>query len=102
MGSTLGLTTGQAFDIKVQPAVEQRERVSSDGSRWRTTMRYRLTNASPRPVTVIVFQDGLWGDTRIVAESQKSERNSADAAIWRVAVPANGEASLTATFDSRY
>lgn len=102
MGSNLGLTTGQAFDIKVQPVVEQRERLSSDGSRWRTRMRYRLTNASPRPVTVIVFQDGLWGDTRIVAESQRSERNSADAAIWRVAVPANGEASLTATFDSRY
>ena len=102
MGSTLGLTTGQAFDIKVQPVVEQRERVSSDGSRWRTAMRYRLTNASPRAVTVIVFQDGLWGDTRILAESQKSERNSADAVIWRVAVPANGEASVTATFDSRY
>jgi hypothetical protein len=102
MGSVMGLVTGQAFDIKVQPVVERRERVSSDGSRWRTSMRYRLTNASPRAVTVIVFQDGLWGDTRIVAESQKSERNSADAAIWRVAVPANGEASLTATFDSRY
>ena len=102
MGSVMGLVTGQAFDIKVQPVVEQRERVSSDGSRWRTRMRYRLTNASPRAVTVTIFQDGLWGDTRIVAESRKSERNSADTAIWRVAVPANGEASVTATFDSRY
>ncbi len=61
-----------------------------------------LSNASPRPATVIILQDGLWGDTRIIAESEKSERNSADAAIWRVAVPANGEASVTATFDSRY
>jgi hypothetical protein len=102
MGSDLGLTTGQAFDIKVQPTVEQRTRLSSDGSRWRTTMRYRLTNASPRAVTVILFQDGLWGDTRIVSESLKSERNSADAAIWRVAVPPNGEASVSATFDTRF
>ena len=102
MGSDLGLTTGQAFDIKVQPTVEQRTRLSSDGSRWRTAMRYRLTNASPRAVTVILFQDGLWGDTRIVSESLKSERNSADAAIWRVQVPANGEASVSATFDSRF
>ncbi|GLR47566.1 DUF4139 domain-containing protein [Sphingomonas astaxanthinifaciens] len=102
MGSELGLTTGQAFDIKVQPTVEQRTRLDSDGSRWRTAMRYKLTNASPRPVTVVLFQDGLWGDTRIVSESQKSERNSADAAIWRVAVPANGEASVTAVFDTRY
>ncbi len=34
MGSELGLTTGQAFDVKVQPVVERRERVS--GGRWRT------------------------------------------------------------------
>jgi hypothetical protein len=102
MGSDLGLVTGQAFDIKVQPIVEQRTRLSSDGSRWRTAMRYRLTNASPRAVTVVLFQDGLSGDTRIVSESLKSERNSADSAIWRVEVPANGEASLTASFDTRF
>jgi hypothetical protein len=101
MGSDLGLTTGQAFDIKVQPTVEERTRLASNGSRWRTVMRYRLTNASPKPVTVVLFQDGLWGDTRITAETLKSERNSADAAIWRVAVPANGEASVSATFDTR-
>ena len=102
MGSELGLVTGQAFDIKVQSTVEQRERVSSDGSRWRTSMRYRLTNASPRPVTVDLVQSGLWADTRITAESQKGERRSADETLWRVAVPANGEASVTATFDTRF
>ena len=100
MGSSLGLTTGQAFDIKVHPVVEQRTRVNS--SRWRTAMRYRLTNATDRPITVILFQDGLWGDTRIIDESLKSERNSADAAVWRIPVPANGEATVTATFDSRF
>ena len=102
MGSVLGITTGQAFDIKVHPVVEQRTRVDSSGTRWRTAMRYRLTNAADRPVTVILFQDGLYGDTRITAESQKSERNSADAAVWRVAVPANGETTVTATFDTRF
>ncbi len=102
MGSDIGLVTGQAFDIKVKPVVEIRERVSSDGSRWRTTMRYTLTNASPRAVTIDLVQAGLWGDTRIVAESIKSERRSADETLWRVGVPANGEAVVTATFDSRY
>ena len=102
MGSELGLVTGQAFDIKVQPTVEKRERVSSDGSRWRTSMRYRLTNASPRAIIVDLVQSGLWGDTRIVAESQASVRRSADEMIWRVAVPANGESTVTATFDTRY
>jgi hypothetical protein len=102
IGSILGITTGQAFDVKVHPVVEQRTRVDSSGTRWRTAMRYRLTNAADRPITVILFQDGLYGDTRIVSESQKSERNSADAAIWRIPVPANGEATVTATFDTRF
>ncbi|HYJ29099.1 MAG TPA: DUF4139 domain-containing protein [Allosphingosinicella sp.] len=100
MGSELGLVTGLAFDVKVQPIVERRERVTAQ--RWRTSMRYRLTNAGPAPVTVILTQDGLWGDTRIAQESQPSERISADSATWRVTVPANGEAIVTATFDSRY
>jgi hypothetical protein len=100
MGSDIAITTGEAFDVKVQPVMEQRERVND--SRWRTRMRYTLTNASPRPVTVDLIQSGLWGDTRIADESQKSVRRSADEAMWRVNVPANGEASLTATFDTRF
>ena len=101
MGSELGLVTGQAFDIKVQPIVDKRERINTS-PRWRTTMRYNLTNASPRAVTVDLVQSGLWGDTRIVDESLKSERRSADETLWRVAVPANGQASVTATFDTRF
>lgn len=100
MGSDIGLTTGQAFDVKVRPVVEERTRVSS--SRWKTRMRYTLTNAGPKPVTIDLVQAGLWGDTRIDAESMKSERLSADETRWRVPVPANGEATVTATFDSRY
>ena len=65
-------------------------------------MRYDLTNAGPKPVTVDLVQDGLWGDTRIAQESQPSERKDADRALWRVTVPANGAAQVTATFDTRY
>lgn len=100
MGSDIALTTGQAFDVKVQPVVEKRERMSSE--RWRTTMRYKLSNARPQPVTVDLIQSGLWGDVRITQESQKSTRRSADETMWRVTVPANGEATVTATFDTRY
>jgi hypothetical protein len=100
MGSDIGLATGQAFDVKVRPVVEERTRLSS--SRWRTRMRYTLTNAGPRPVTIDLVQSGLWGDTRIVEQSMESERLSADEARWRVNVPANGEATVTATFDTRH
>jgi hypothetical protein len=99
MGSSIGLTTGQAFDVKVRPVVERRE--SLGVWRWRTTMRYTLTNARPEPVTVDLIQAGLWGDTRIIEESQPSERRSADDTLWRVSIPANGEASVTAIFESR-
>jgi hypothetical protein len=100
MGSDIGLATGQAFDVKVRPVVEERTRLSS--SRWRTRMRYTVTNAGPKPITVDVVQSGLWGDTRLTQESLKSERLSANDVRWRVPVPANGEATVTATFDSRY
>ncbi len=100
MGSKLSVSTGQAFDVKVQPVVESRTRVNS--TRWKTAMRYTVTNALPKPVTVRVIQGGLWGDVRIVDESQKSERRDADTAVWSVTVPANGKAEVTATFDTRY
>jgi hypothetical protein len=100
MGSSLSLATGEAFDVKVRAVVEERTRVND--SRWKTRMRYDLTNASPKAVTVDLVQDGLWRDTRITQESMASERKDADRALWRVAVPANGAAQVTATFDTRY
>ena len=101
MGSSLSLATGEAFDVKVRPIVEERTRIDTS-PRWRTRMRYAVTNAGPAPVTVDVVQDGLWADTRIIQESQKSDRLTADQARWRVTVPANGEAVVTATFDTRF
>lgn len=100
MGSTLSLATGDAFDVKVQAIVDKRTRVNEH--EWKTDMRYELSNASARPVTVNLLQDGLWGDSRITAESQKSTRRSADTAEWNVSVPANGRTVLTASFDTRF
>lgn len=132
MGSDLGLATGEAFDVKIQPVVEGRDRiterqweesaryriVASDGTTatvtrddrtervyWQTRMRYTLTNARPVPVTVDLYQSGLdnyWHDTRIVSESQPSERQSSDTVLWRVPVPANGTVVLDATFQTRH
>lgn len=130
MGSSLALKTGEAFDVKVQPVVEKREKIASgewertaryrinvngqparevtvdaEKSYWRTTMTYKVTNAKASPVTVEVVQaglDGWWHDTRIPSESIKGEQRSADERIWAVPVPANGEATLTVQFDTRY
>lgn len=100
MGSTLSLATGDAFDVKVKAVVDKRTRI--DERDWKTDMRYELSNALPRPVAVTLRQDGLWGDSRISAESEKSTRLSADTAEWTVSVPANGRTVLTASFDTRF
>ena len=100
MGSTLSLSTGDAFDVKVKPVVEKRERAGL--RRWKTSMKYTVTNAKPTPVTVVLQQDGLWGDTRIESESMASTRPNADMVEWKVSVPANGTTEVTVVFDSAY
>lgn len=100
MGSTLSLSTGDAFDVKIKSAVDKRDKLGP--TRWRTSMRYTLTNSLPKAVTVNLIQNGLWGDTKIVSESLKSRRSDADPALWEVNVPANGTTEVNATFESRY
>jgi len=100
MGSVLSLSTGDAFDVKVQPTVEKRTRIGF--LHWQTDMSYQLTNAMPKPVTVALLQAGLWGDTSIKQESQKSTRRNADEAEWTVTIPANGTAKVTASFESQF
>lgn len=131
-GSSLSLTTGEAFDVKVLPTVAERkvirsneweatERlriVATNGKTstatverqkefYRTKMRYVVSNAKSVPVTVDVFQSGLqryWyrNDTRLIEESLKGEQHTPDERYWSVTVPANGEAIVTATFDTRW
>ncbi len=100
MGSTLSLQTGDAFDVKVHSVVEKRTRISA--FEWQTDMKYELTSALPQPAVVKLYQQGLYGDARITAESAKSTRPDADEAEWTVTVPANGKATLTASFDTKY
>ena len=100
MGSAISIRTGEAFDVKVKTVVEERTRISS--SRWKTRMRYEITNARNNAITVDVRQNGLWGDVRITEQSLEGKRISADRVEWNVPVPANGKATVTATFDSRY
>ena len=130
MGSQLALKTGEAFDVKVKPIVDKREKILTDEwertarfrikttgaptrtieqdrsvTYWRTSMRYVLTNARPSPVVVDVSQadlDNYWQDTRVSNESQPGEQRSLDERVWHVTVPANGTATLTAAFDTRY
>lgn len=100
MGSTMSIRTGEAFDVKGAATVVERKKEGA--RRWRTSMRYDFTNARAEPVTVDLAQTGLWGDVRIVEQSLAGERVSADRMEWKVPVPANGKASVTMVYDTRY
>jgi hypothetical protein len=100
MGSTLSLVTGDAFDVKVHTIVVKRTKNAD--REWQTDMSYELSNAMTHPVTVDLLQAGLWGESRIIAESQKSTRRSADTAEWQVTVPASGKTVVTASFDTKF
>lgn len=131
MGSQVAIKTGEAFDVKVLPMVEKRDRITTDEweqtsryrvringgtyievqrddtkTYYRTSMAYRITNARPEPVTVEVVQNGLddgrWHETRVPFESTPGEQRSLDERAWLVTVPANGETTLKAQFDTRY
>ena len=132
MGSQLSLRTGDAFDIFVQAEVEKREKITGeewertaryrvlrDGAEverveaerpkefYRTTMRYKLTNAKGAPVEVDLVQAGLdrgwWGnDFRIVSEDIPGEQLNADRRKWVVPVPAEGERTIRVTYETRY
>lgn len=127
-GSLMALRTGDAFDVKVQPILESRTKITTDewelSARWkivspdgqttettvekpktfyRTEMRYIVTNARDVPVKVDVVQGGLnswwwWSDVRIPKESIIGIQQDADTRRWEVPVPANGKTELTATF----
>ena len=102
-GSAISLRTGDAFDVKVKPTVVERKVLGP--FRYQTSMSYTLTNARARPVTIDLAQAGLdWtvSETRITAESHKSERRDANSAVWHMTVPGNGATTVTATFLTRY
>lgn len=93
-GSELALKIGEAFDVTVKPTVVATEKISK--YKTDTTMKYTITNAQKKPVKVTVRQ-GLWGwntEYKILSESQKSRTPDAFSRVWRVDVPAEGEAVL--------
>jgi hypothetical protein len=131
-GSDMEMATGYAFDVKVLPILEKREKIpwkrweetveyriytaggsatvrathiTSTSAFWENTIRYSITNARSVPVTVDVWQNGLrawYEETRITAESVKGVQIDADRRKWQVPVPANGKTDLVVTFLTTY
>jgi hypothetical protein len=100
-GSDIVITTGQAFDVTVQPRVVSSQAAARTGGyyRWRTRyeMAYTVRNARSEAVVVEVRQHGLGRNTQLEGQSIEGVVQDANTIVWRVPVPANGETVLTAT-----
>lgn len=94
-GSDLAIKIGDAFDVTVQPTLQQTNRISRRMADY--TMSYLLRNARATPVTVTIRQDGLWRFNEVREESLPGRRTDADSFAWDVPVPANGETELKVT-----
>ncbi|MFC4292579.1 DUF4139 domain-containing protein [Sphingorhabdus arenilitoris] len=131
-GSDMEMATGYAFDVKIFPILEKREKIpwkrwedtveyriytagglatvrstqiTSTSTFWENTIRYNITNARSVPVTVDIWQNELRGwyeETRITDESIKGVQVDADRRKWQVPVPANGKTDLVVTFLTTY
>ncbi|HEU4604598.1 MAG TPA: DUF4139 domain-containing protein [Steroidobacteraceae bacterium] len=97
-GSDVSVKIGEAFDITVQPTLQNQQ--SAGFLRSRYTMKYALHNARAQSVAVDIRQGGLWRDSKVLHENLKSTMPDARTLQWTVPVPANGDATLEFTVET--
>jgi hypothetical protein len=106
-GRDLRVQSGDAFDVtaeRVQTDYTQEQLAPPKrgmAPRQRITAAYKVTisNAKPAAVTVDV-REARWGVWRVTESSAPAEKLSASEVRFRVAVPANGDATLTYTIQA--
>jgi hypothetical protein len=91
------LKLGEAFDVTARKIQTDFTKLSGTGPwqyQFESAYRLEIKNAKPEPVTVKV-REPIPGDWRMLEESHPHEKPSSDTAEWRLAVPAQGETTLT-------
>lgn len=102
-GADIALAIGNAFDVTVLPVMTNSRIIAkTEASQTvETSMRYTVRNAKDSAVSVLVRQDGLWGEWSVVAQSQPGEKINARTQEWAVKVPAKSTSVLTFTVRTR-
>ncbi|NBW06875.1 MAG: hypothetical protein EBR82_02485 [Caulobacteraceae bacterium] len=97
VGLPVELTFGESMDLTVETSIEEQTRFDWRG-REKTVIRgvSVVTNDKPEAVEVEVVPE-QWRSTgfKILSESQRSRIGDAGYPIWRMRVPAGGEARVT-------
>lgn len=101
-GSEIAVSTGDAFDVTVQPRVVSEERRDPDPWPWwrtRYTVEYTVRNARAQATTVEVRQK-TWGrNLEIVETTNGGEVLDSRTVAWSVPVAAHGETVVRAVID---
>jgi len=101
---TVRLKLGDAFDVTADRKQTDFRKLGGDGRynyRFESAYEINLKNAKEEEVTVTIAEP-VPGDWQVISESHKHSKVSADTALWKVAVPAKGEATLTYRVEVQY
>jgi len=99
LGGEVDLAIGAAFDLTGERVQEARERITEN--LYRDTYRITLRSAKEAPVEVEVVETlpGVWA---ITDSTLPHERLDAQRVLFRVPVPASGQAEVRYTVEWRY
>lgn len=101
---TLRLKLGDAFDVTADRKQTDFRKLGGESRynyRFESAYEIRLKNAKDEEVTVTVAEP-VPGDWRVLQESHPHTKSSADTALWKIRVPAKGEAVLTYRVEVNY
>jgi hypothetical protein len=101
---TVRLKLGDAFDVTADRKQMDFRKLGGDGRynyRHESAYEIHLHNAKDEEVTVTVAEP-VPGDWRMLSESHKHIKAAADMALWKIKVPAKGDAVLSYRVEVNY
>lgn len=102
--ATVRLKLGDAFDVTASRKQADFRKLGGDSRynyRFESAFEVVLKNAKDAAVTVTVVEP-IPGDWKMLAESHKHRKGSANAAVWEVPVPAKGVTTLSYRVEVSY
>lgn len=98
-GDTLRLSLGQAFDMRGSRTVESSDQKDHQKTE---TVRVDLRNAKDQAVEIEVVERQNWPTWKVKDASLPYEKRDASTIVFKVKVPARGEASVRYTFQAAW
>ncbi|WP_440945346.1 DUF4139 domain-containing protein [Methanosarcina sp. T3] len=99
LGEELKITVGSAFDLAVTRTRTDYRRISDNVERVSYEIEINNSKSEPQDVTVV---EHLYGEWKILENSDEYEKTDAFTIEFRVTVPANGTKTITYTAENRF